>query len=63
MSPSGARTPICAETAKWRKMENYPYFLTDLAYFTVENGLTWGLMPGGVVKTCSNRILSITGDM
>ena len=32
-------------------------------FLTVENALTWGLMPGRVVKTCSNRILSITGDM
>ena len=32
-------------------------------FLTVENGLTWGLMPGRVVKTCSNRILSGTGDM
>jgi hypothetical protein len=32
-------------------------------FLTVENGLTWGPMPGGVVKTCSNRILSGTEDM
>ena len=36
----------------------------DLGGFPIaQNALTWGLMPGGVVKTCPYHILGDTGDM
>jgi len=53
-----AQPPVLFRNAKHRRVP------VDLAIFLiVQNGLTWGPMPGGVVKTCSYRILSDTVDM